>query len=53
VQTLLVGGRFPNKVSARGLFCKKGWRQWNGVQRLMSHPCSMASSCVHAVTSYL
>ena len=25
----------------------------NGAQRLMSHPCSMAPSCVHAVTSFL
>jgi len=25
----------------------------NGAQQLMSHPCSMAPSCVHAVTSFL
>ena len=25
----------------------------NGAQRLMSNPCSIASSCVHTVTSYL
>jgi len=25
----------------------------NGAQRLLSHPCLMASSCVHPVTSFL
>jgi len=42
------------------LFCMKTSKtrsfqtaKCNGAQRLMSHLCLMASSCVHAVTSYL
>jgi len=35
------------------LFAENTSGKCNGAQRLMSHPCSMASSCVHAVTSYL